>query len=92
MTGRAATSEAPGTGADAQPRPAEPRSRKVDPVSLVAGLIFIAIALAALTDRHWADIDAVLVFGGAIVAAGVALMVSVILRRRREQHGTDPTA
>ncbi|MXW98245.1 MAG: hypothetical protein F4Y05_07330 [Acidimicrobiaceae bacterium] len=70
----------------------EPSSRRraierIDSISVVSGLVFIAIALAALTDRYWADIDAALVFGGAIVAIGVALMVSVVLRhRRREQH------
>ena len=62
-------------------------AERIDAISLVAGLIFIAIALAALTDRYWADIDAALVFGGAIVAIGVALMVSAVLRhRRRGQH------
>lgn len=65
----------------------EPSSRwrsieRIDSVSVVSGLVFIAIALAALTDRYWADIDAALVFGGAIVAIGVALMVSAVLRLR----------
>lgn len=70
----------------------EPSSRRrvaerIDSISVVSGLVFIAIALAALTDRYWADIDAALVFGGAIVAIGVALMVSAVLRhRRRGQH------
>ncbi len=60
---------------------------RIDSISVVAGLVFIAIALAALTDRYWAEVDAALVFGGAIVAIGVALMVSAVLRhRRREQH------
>jgi len=60
---------------------------RIDSISVVAGLAFIAIALAALTDRYWADIDAALVFGGAIVATGVALMVSAVRRhRRRGQH------
>ena len=62
-------------------------AERIDAISLVAGLIFIAIALAAITDRYWADIDAALVFGGAIVAIGVALMASAVLRpRRRGQH------
>ena len=60
---------------------------RIDSISVVSGLVFIAIALAALTDRYWADIDAALVFGGAIVAIGVALMASAVLRhRRRGQH------
>ena len=70
----------------------EPSSRRrsierIDSISVVSGLVFIAIALAALTDRYWADIDAALVFGGAIVAIGAALMASAVLRhRRRGQH------
>lgn len=60
---------------------------RIDSISAVSGLVFIAIALSALTDLYWADIDAALVFGGAVVAIGVALMVSAVLRhRRREQH------
>ena len=60
---------------------------RIDSISVVSGLVFIAIALASLTDRYWADIDAGLVFGGAIVAIGVALMASAVLRhRRRGQH------
>ena len=60
---------------------------RIDSISVVSGLVFIAIALAALTDRYWADIDAALVFGGAIVAIGVALMASAVLRHRhREQR------
>ncbi len=64
----------------------ESRSRRVDPVALAAGLVFIAIALVAFADRYWADIDAALLFGGAVAAAGVALMVSVALRQRRRGH------
>ncbi|MXZ51920.1 MAG: hypothetical protein F4Z34_01895 [Acidimicrobiaceae bacterium] len=75
----------------------EPSSRRrvrerIDSVSVVSGLVFIAIALAALTDRYWADIDAALVFGGAIVAIGVALMVSAVLRHRRRGQPDDGLA
>ncbi|MYL04080.1 MAG: hypothetical protein F4011_07855 [Acidimicrobiaceae bacterium] len=65
------------------------KSRRADPVSLVAGLLFIAITVATLTDRFWTDIDPVLVVGGAIVAVGVAIAASVIRRSRRgEQPGS----
>ena len=75
----------------------EPSSRRraikrIDSISVVSGLVFIAIALAALTDRYWADIDAALVFGGAIVAIGVALMVSAVLRHRRRGQPDDGLA
>ena len=73
---------------DAQEPSSRRRAReRIDSISVVSGLVFIAIAVAALTDRYWADIDAALVFGGAIVAIGVALMASAVLRhRRRGQH------
>ncbi len=90
MTGEPKTDETAAEGAfddGAGPRSAEPESRRVDPVSLVAGLIFIAIALAALTDRYWADLDPVLMVGGAVVAVGVAMIAGVILRSRREKEG-----
>ena len=61
------------------------KSRRIDPVSLVAGLLFIAIAAATLTDRFWADIDPVLVVGGAVIAVGVAMTAGVIRRSRRKQ-------
>ncbi len=65
------------------------KSRRADPVSLVAGLLFIAIALAALTDRFWADLDAVLVAGGTVVALGAAMIAGVILRSRRQRDSID---
>jgi uncharacterized membrane protein HdeD (DUF308 family) len=83
MTDKAVPGGAFGAGADTQPRSAKSRSRRVDPVSLVAGLLFIAIALAAVTDRYWADIDPVLIVGGSTVAVGITLMVSAVLRHRR---------
>ena len=86
MTGEPKTDETAAEGAfddGAGPRSAEPESRRVDPVSLVAGLIFIAIALAALTDRFWTDLDPVLVAGGAVVAVGAAMIVATVLRHSR---------
>ena len=80
--------EVPDTGAAVERQAGAGRSRRVDPVSLVAGLIFIAIALAALTDRFWADLDPVMVVGGTVVAVGVAMIAGVILRSRRGQEGT----
>ncbi|MCY4663801.1 MAG: hypothetical protein OXC00_03960, partial [Acidimicrobiaceae bacterium] len=63
--------------------------RRVDPVSLVAGLIFIAIALAAFTDRFWADLDLVLAAGGAVVAVGAAMIVATVLRHSRRNETPD---
>ena len=65
--------------ADETPSPAEAR-RRIDAVSAVAGVLLIAIAVLALADRVWTDIDPVLVVGGAIVAVGVAIAAGVIRR------------
>ena len=92
MTGEPETDETAAdraSGDRAGPRSAEPESRRVDPVSLVAGLIFIAIALAALTDRYWADLDPVLVAGGAVVAVGAAMIVVTVLRHSRRNEPPD---
>ena len=70
--------------AEETPSPARNR-RRVDAVSAVAGVLFIAIAVLALADRVWADIDPVLVAGGAIVAVGVA-MIAVLIPRGRHRR------
>ena len=56
---------------------------RTDPASLVGGLAFIAVATVVLVDKYWADLDAVLVVGGAVAAVGVAMIAGVILRWRR---------
>ena len=61
--------------------PQAEREKRIDSISVVAGLLFIAIAVLALADRFWADIDPVLVAGGAVIAVGVAIAVGVIRRR-----------
>ena len=68
---------------EVQEMPLPPRTaQRIDAVSAVAGLLFIAVAVLALADRFWAEIDAVLVVGGAIIAIGVAMIAGVIVRRR----------
>ena len=56
---------------------------RIDAVSVVTGVLFIAIAVLALADRFWAEIDPVLVVGGAIIVIGVAMIAGVIRRGRR---------
>jgi hypothetical protein len=73
--------------ADNDTREPDPRWRstdRVDPVAVIAGLLFIAIAVLALADRLWADIDPVLIVGGAIIAIGLAMIGGVIRRSRRQ--------
>ena len=65
----------------------QPRTRateSIDALSVVVGLLFIAIAVLTLVDRFWAEIDSVLVVGGAVIAIGVAMMAGVIVRGRRD--------
>ena len=69
----------------------EPRSSRwgtgrIDAVSVVVGLLFIVIAALALADRFWAEIDSVLVVGGAVIAIGVAMMAGVFVRGRRDNQ------
>ena len=74
---------------DGQRQPDRKGPYRMDAVSAVAGLLFIAIAILALADRFWAEVDPVLVGGGAAVAVGVAMIVGVILRGRREREPID---
>ena len=68
-------------------QPPEVKRRRVDPVSLVGGLVFVAVAVAVLAQKYWVEVDAVLIIGGAVIAAGVAMIAGVILRSRREREG-----
>ena len=77
------------TGAAIERQSSALKPRRVDPVSLVTGLLFIAIALAALTDRFWVRLDAVLVAGGAVIAVGLAIIAGVILRTSRQRDSID---
>ena len=72
---------------DPPPRPPMKEPRGADPVSAVAGLAFVAVALLALADGFWidVDVDGVLVIGVAIAAAGVAMIVAVVLRHSRQE-------
>ena len=74
---------------DRQPQPDRKGLHRIDAVSAVAGLLFIAVAILALADRFWAEVDPVLVVGGAIVAVGAAMIVGVIRRGRREREPID---
>ena len=74
---------------DRQPQPGRKGPNRIDAVSAVAGLLFIAIAILALADRFWVEVDPVLVVGGAVVAVGVAMIVGVIRRGRRDREPID---
>lgn len=57
--------------------------KRIDAVSAVVGVLFIAIAILAFADRFWAEIDPVLVTGSTIIAAGAAMIAAVVLRHLR---------
>ncbi len=61
---------------------------RVDAVSAATGALFIAVAALALADRFWAEIDPVLVAGGAVIAVGVAMIAGVFRRSRGGQSGS----
>ena len=65
---------------------------RVDPLSLVAGLVFLAVAFAVLIERFWLEIDPVLVAGGAVAAAGATMIMGTVLRhlRRDQTSGGEP--
>ena len=65
---------------------------RIDPLSLVAGLVFVAVGFAVLVERLWVEIDPVLVAGSAVAAVGAAMIVGTVLRhsRRREASGGEP--
>ena len=74
---------------DRQPQPHRTSPERIDAVSVIVGLLFIAIALLALADRFWTKIDPVLVTGGAVIAVGVAMFAGVIVRRARHSEQND---
>ena len=86
---------------DGQRQPDRKGPYRMDAVSVSAGLLFIAIAILALADRFWAEVDPVLVGGGVAVAVGVVMMgarfkvspskslFGVIRRGRREREPID---
>lgn len=69
-----------------EPPPNRRGTRRIDSVSVVTGLLFIAIAVVALADRFWTRIDLVLMIGGAVIAIGVAMIAGVFRRGRRDGH------
>lgn len=69
-----------------EPRASRWGTGRIDAVSAVIGVLFIAVAVLAVADRFWADIDLVLVVGGAIIAIGVAMIAGVFRRGRRDEQ------
>lgn len=67
-------------------QPSVRKRGRVDAVSLVGGLVFVAVAVTVLVGKYWVEVDAVLVVGGSTVAVGVAMIAGVILRGRRGEQ------
>jgi hypothetical protein len=68
------------TPSDPTAEGAERAHRDVNPVSLVVGLLYVAIGLGVLADRRWGGIDLAAVSGTGAVIAGLAVIV-LLLRR-----------
>lgn len=64
-------------------RPAEgtERARRdINPVSLVVGLLYVAIGLGVLADRRWGGIDLAAISATGAVIAGLAVIVLIARR------------
>ena len=81
------TRDQPPSDTDEPSRSSTKEPIRVDPVSAVAGLVFIAAALLALIDGLVTDVDRVIVAGAATAAVGVAMIGRVIMRHRRRGRG-----
>ena len=63
------------------------KTHPVDPVALVAGLLFTLSGLVLLADEHWADLDVTALSAAGLTAIGLILAIAVIVRFTRP---TDP--
>lgn len=54
--------------------------RDINPVSLVVGLLYVAIGLGVLAERQWGGIDLGAIAGTGAIAAGMAVIVLIARR------------
>ena len=52
----------------------------VDPVALVAGLLFTFAGLAVVADRAWDELDVATVTAASVAVVGLALAVVIVAR------------
>lgn len=52
----------------------------VDPVALVAGLLFSFAGLAVVADRAWAELDVAIVTAAGVAVVGLVLAVLIVTR------------
>ena len=76
------------TGDDLGPSSAQPR-RRPDPLSLISGVVLLAVALAVLVERHWVGIDAVAATGGIIIVIGLAIAATAVRNIQRRNESLD---
>lgn len=53
----------------------------IDPVALVAGLLFTFAGLAVVADRIWDDVDVTAITGAGVAVVGLALLAAIIVRQ-----------
>ena len=68
------------------------KTHPVDPVALVAGLLFTLSGLVLLADEHWADLDVTAVSAAGLTAIGLILAIAVVVRVTRTGEPEPPTA
>jgi len=61
----------------------------IDPVALVAGLLFTFAGLAVVADRIWDDVDVTAITGAGVAVVGLALLAAIIVRQLTDpdDHG-----
>ena len=53
----------------------------LDPVALIAGLLFTFTGLAVVADRIWEDVDVTAITGAGVALVGLALLAAIVVRQ-----------
>ncbi len=62
----------------------------LDPVGLIAGLLFALSGLAIIADQQWGDVDVTAVTAAGVSAVGLLLVALIVHRYVREDPPADP--
>jgi hypothetical protein len=57
------------------------RRHPIDPVALVAGLLFTFTGLAVVADRLWDDVDITAITGVGVAVVGLAFLAVIVIRQ-----------
>ena len=70
------------------------QTHPVDPIALVAGLLFTFTGLAVIADRLWDGVDVTAVTAAGVAVVGLLLAVVVVVRQlddRQPDEATEPS-